>query len=88
MSIFTRFRDIVNSNINGMLSNVADFDTSIPGGVGTFTDFGGSSIDNESIVLNAFGSSGQQGLYTTLGGAGLREIIDLNDEIFFRHKLN
>ncbi|HRW53784.1 MAG TPA: hypothetical protein P5081_12940 [Phycisphaerae bacterium] len=66
----------------GQLRALADTNTPIPGGVGTFTAFnncvgvqpGPAAADGQTI-FTASGSSGQFGVYTTAGG--LRRVLDL-----------
>ncbi len=64
---------------------VANKQTMIPGGTGTFTSFGSNtnnlsspsvSIDNENVVFIGRGSGGQIGIYASISGS-LRRIVDL-----------
>ena len=70
----------------GGLNTVADLNTLIPGGMGTFTQFdfgsldGFPSLDDGNITFSALGSGSQQGIYIDLGD-GLEKIIDLNDTL-------
>ncbi|MDA2921278.1 hypothetical protein MYX76_17600, partial [Desulfobacterota bacterium AH_259_B03_O07] len=47
---------------------VADTNTPIPGGTGTFTGIGVPSLDGDNVVFQGFGTSEQQGIYTDIGG--------------------
>lgn len=63
---------------DGALSIVANTNTPIPGGTGTFTHFGSfPSMDDGNIVFRGIGSDGQMGIYANIGGE-LLAIIDLN----------
>lgn len=60
---------------------MADQNTLIPGGTGTFSSFTTRvEFDNGNLLFTGSGSQGQQGLYTTLGGT-LRVVADLNTPI-------
>ncbi len=49
----------------GLLSTIADRTTPIPGGKGTFTDFGYcAAIDHEKVIFWGYGTNNQQGIYT------------------------
>ncbi len=63
--------------INGSLGAVADLETLVPGGTGTFTDFGYLSFDGTAVVFGADGDGPQRGYYTTAGGP-LRVSADRN----------
>jgi hypothetical protein len=62
------------------LSNVADFNTSIPGGSGTFLQVNAPVISGSNVAFEGFGSSGQQGIYL-FDGTMLSKIADLNTAI-------
>ena len=63
---------------------VVSTETPIPGGSGSFTDFGGLALDGERVVLQGsgdwVGSAQQQGVYLWSGGA-LATIADGNTRI-------
>ena len=60
------------SDASGSLARVADFDDSIPGGAGSFTGFGARPvIDEGDVAFFGFGSGGQSGIYTDIGGLGV-----------------
>lgn len=68
------------TDIGGVLGLVADTNTSIPGGSGSFTELGRSiggsvSFDGVNVVFRGEGSSAQDGVYTNEGGA-LRIVAD------------
>jgi hypothetical protein len=69
-------------NIGGVLNVVADTNTPIPDGTGNFTSFdvGAVSLDRENVAFLGFGSDGQAGIYTNIGGS-LSKVIDLNDSL-------
>ena len=58
------------TNVGGMLNLVADLNTVVPGGGGgTFTSIQTPvSIGNGEVAFRAFGGSGQEGIYTNVGG--------------------
>lgn len=64
---------------HGTLSTVADLNTPIPGGSGTFTLLGGSTIaaqiENDKIVFRGLGTDNQQGLYSHANGV-LSVVVD------------
>ncbi len=73
----------------GGLRRVADPNTPIPDGVGTFTAFGFGGItgpygpsmsERGRVVFRGEGTGGQVGLYMEIGGT-LHKIIDLDDEL-------
>jgi len=64
----------------GGLHAVADTNTPIPGGIGNFIDFGGLSFNDGHIVFLGFGSGGQAGYYTDMGGH-LRVVVDTKTPI-------
>jgi hypothetical protein len=69
------------NDIGGHLNVVADTNTPIPGGTGNFTGFGFfTQISNGITVFNGLGSSGQNGLYTAIGGH-LSVVADTNTPI-------
>ncbi len=56
------------SNVGG-LNRVADVSTNIPSGSGTFTSFGNATaLDGGNVLFYGLGASGQQGLYSSVGG--------------------
>lgn len=63
------------------ISVVADTNTPIPGGTGNFTWFpySGISLSGENVAFDGRGSSGQQGIYTNIGGITL--VADQNTPI-------
>lgn len=64
------------------LTRVADLTTPIPDGVGNFTGFSSGArvgISASGIAFSGFGSSSQQGIYTTIGG-GLSKVVDRNTQ--------
>ena len=73
------------TEISGVLGLVADTNTPIPGGSGSFTEFGASlggsvSFDGLNVVFRGLGSSDQDGVYTDEGGT-LRIVADTNTPI-------
>lgn len=77
------------ANIGGQLKRIADTNTPIPGGQGSFsrfTNYFASSeqtriaFDNGSVVFNGFGSDNQQGIYTNISGT-LKVVADRNTSI-------
>ncbi len=73
------------TDIGGVLGLVADTDTTIPGGSGSFTALGTSvggsiSFDGLNVVFRGLGSSDQDGVYTDEGGT-LRIVADTNTPI-------
>ena len=57
---------------------IADTNTAIPGGTGTFTGFGDVSLSATDVAFLGFGASGQQGIYDMTGGTLVR-VVGLND---------
>lgn len=67
--------------IHGVLNVVADSNSPIPGGSGTFSAFGVTpSLDGTNIAFRAIGPGGQDGVYTNMGGS-LIKVVDLSDSI-------
>ncbi|NET28351.1 hypothetical protein [Okeania sp. SIO1I7] len=65
----------------GLLSTIVDRTTFIPGGKGTFTDFGScAAIDNEKVLFLGYGENNQQGIYTYFNDS-LFAIVDINTPI-------
>ena len=75
----------------GVLSRVADLNTAIPGGSGSFTSFappdlpvipGGNTpaVSGSNVVFHAIGSSGQEGIYLFEAGV-LTRVADLNTAV-------
>ncbi len=63
------------------LSTVADKSTAIPGGTGNFTRFFPPvPIGGDDVAFLAEGSSGQEGIYTSIGGT-LAVVVDLGTMI-------
>ena len=58
-----------------VLSALADVGASVPNSGGTFTEFTDLSMENGHVAFVAQGST-KDGVYTTLGGAGLRKVAD------------
>ena len=69
---------------SGSIRTVADTDTPIPDGTGTFTQFRtrttaqGPALDGGAVVFSASGLDGQEGIYSTFGGS-LHRVVDLDD---------
>jgi hypothetical protein len=64
---------------------VADFSTAIPGGTGSFTDFGSVAFDPDSSGNHIFaflgmGASGQEGIYSDVNDV-LTKVVDLHDTL-------
>lgn len=69
------------TNGGGSLNVVADTNTSIPDGTGTFSYFTGDlSFDGGNVAFLGFDAFGQQGIYTTIGGS-LAKVIDFSDSL-------
>ncbi|MGF1641987.1 MAG: choice-of-anchor tandem repeat NxxGxxAF-containing protein [Rhodospirillales bacterium] len=68
------------STAGGALGVVADTNTPIPGGTGTFTGFNGPSLDGDSVAFRGVGRDGQDGIYSTVGGT-LNVVADRNTPI-------
>jgi len=69
------------TNLGGHLRVVADLNTPIPGGVGTFTDFTsfyGPCLREGRIAFRGFGEGGQLGIYCEIDGL-LLSVVDLNE---------
>ncbi|MBX9582836.1 MAG: hypothetical protein K2X87_21220 [Gemmataceae bacterium] len=65
----------------GALSVLADTNTPVPGGVGTFSGFGFEvSVDGRNVAFFGVDSAGTGGIYADLGG-GLFEVLDTNTRI-------
>jgi hypothetical protein len=66
----------------GSLARVADRSTAIPGGSGTFQDFGDPAISGSVLAFTGTGSGAQKGLYAidTNGGA-LSKVIAVGDTL-------
>lgn len=56
------------SSIAGQIVPLATTNTPIPGGTGSFTNFVKASVSGENVAFNAFGQSGQQGIYAIIDG--------------------
>jgi hypothetical protein len=65
------------TNIGGSLNVVADKTSSVPGGTGTFGYFDGLSFKSGHVAFRAFGSGGETGIYTNIGGS-LNMVADTN----------
>ncbi len=72
-------RSGIYTSINGVLDVVADTNTPIPGGTGTFSNSGGPSLDNGNVVFGASDVGGDS-IYTNIGG-GLSVVADTNTPI-------
>ena len=58
-------------------TKIADTNTLIPNGSGTFTGFGNElALDGGNVAFRGNGSGGQEGIYTDIGG--LTRVADLN----------
>jgi hypothetical protein len=67
--------------ITGEFIKIADTNTSIPGGSGTFSIFATAVIDNDGQMVVFFGRAGNHmGLYTSMGGI-LSVVVDTNTAI-------
>jgi hypothetical protein len=60
---------------SGSLIKIADTNSAIPGGTGTFTSFGTAYVDGTSYAFIGPGDSGQQGLYVS-NGSTITRIAD------------
>ncbi|MFC1824355.1 PEP-CTERM sorting domain-containing protein [Thermodesulfobacteriota bacterium] len=74
------FFPIHSNAISWNFTKVADLSTAIPGGTGNFTALSAPSISNGEVVFQGHGSSGQEGIYSTIGGS-LNVIADTNTGI-------
>ena len=64
------------------LERVADTDTAIPYGHGTFTEFGWEcAIDRGTIAFVGRGERGQEGVYVQAAGGALDKLVDRDDAI-------
>ena len=61
-------------------TKVADFQSSIPTGTGTFTDLGHGEISGSNVVFYGTGSNSQKGIYLW-NGTALSKVADLNTPI-------
>lgn len=65
----------------GVLTRVADVNTPIPGGSGTFTSFNPPVLSGSNVAFDGFGSfGGQEGLYLFESGV-LTRVVDRNTPI-------
>jgi hypothetical protein len=62
---------------DGALSRVADRNTPIPDGTGTFTELAEPVLSGGKVAFRAVGSSGQAGIYS-FAGTGLSRVADRN----------
>jgi hypothetical protein len=67
----------VYTSVDGKLTSVADINTPIPEGPGTFVGFGNATISGDAVAFLGYGANGFQGVYTTLGGE-LKSVVDSN----------
>ena len=68
------------THIDGVLAVIADGNTPVPGGTGTFSDVGRPWIcdfEGGTVVFRGHGTNGEKGVYSNAGGA-LRVVADLN----------
>jgi len=66
---------------NGGLSKVADFNTSVPGGVGTFVSIDSSEISGDNVAVRGMDQSGiQRGIYL-FNGTTLSKVADRNTPV-------
>ena len=56
-------------------TKIADTNTVVPGGTGTFRAFAAPVLDGDDIGFLGFGTGAEQGIYTTIGGP-LRAVAD------------
>jgi PEP-CTERM motif len=72
------------TNVGGILNVVADRNTAIPGGTGSFTDSSFRlfpSLDNGNVAFSTSNlTTGQRGIYTNVGGV-LNVVVDTNTAI-------
>ncbi|NIA07447.1 MAG: PEP-CTERM sorting domain-containing protein [Actinobacteria bacterium] len=66
--------------IGGSLATVSDTSSPIPGGTGNFTLLYDPSLDGGGVAFKGMGSSGQDGIYTYIGGS-LAKVADLGTGI-------
>jgi hypothetical protein len=74
-------RGVYTSSAGGPLTRIADTNTPIPSGTGTFANAGlpGVSVFGSTVAFYGSGSGGQQGIYTaSTGGGSLARIADTN----------
>ncbi len=78
----SRTQEGIYADIGGILHTVADLNSPVPDGLGTFIDFSPTTIsfDQGNVVFQARGVNGQQGIYTNFGGQ-LNKIVDNNDQL-------
>lgn len=81
------------AQLGGTLLRIADLNTAIPHGTGTFTDFSTSAvfqnpvvppspvISGDTVALIGFGSNNQQGIYKSVNGGALTKVADANTAI-------
>jgi hypothetical protein len=78
---FEAIQQGVYTSVGGSAVLVADLNTGIPGGVGNFTGFNNPvSLGGGDVAFFGFGSGGQSGIYTFIGGT-LAVAADLNTGI-------
>ncbi|MBD2776868.1 DUF7453 family protein [Iningainema tapete] len=66
---------------NGIIEAIADQNTTIPGGNGTFTFFGTISINSDNVVFSGSGVNQQQGIYIKRGDTPVSVVVDKNTPI-------
>ena len=64
----------------GSHHTVADINTPIPGGTGSFSSFGDPAIDAGHVAFVGAGPNGQSGIYSDLGGT-LTALVDRNTPV-------
>jgi len=65
---------------DGLLELIVNTDTEIPGEIVDFSNLGFLSFDNGAISFSSSGPTGQDAIYTDLGGA-LVEMISVSDTL-------
>lgn len=73
-------RSGVYTSTKGLITAVADSNTLIPGGIGTFTSFSLPTTDSGNVAFRGAGSLGQLGIYTNVNGQ-LNVVADTNTAV-------
>ncbi len=68
------------ASVNGRLEVVADLNTAIPDGEGTFTRVRNPVVYGTNIAFTGEGADGQKGVYARVAGT-LIKVLDLNDPL-------
>lgn len=69
------------SSTGGVVSLLYNVNSPVPGGTGTFTDFGDEvSVDGANVAFFGVDSAGVPGIFADLGG-GLIKVIDANTQL-------